>query len=73
MTTSRNFRLKRYLGDGVYAGYEPDSGSMWLWTINGRTEINMIALEPEVRVAVSQYFHDALEHIASRKVMVREL
>jgi hypothetical protein len=73
MTTSRNFRLKRYLGDGVYAGYEPDSAQIWLWTTDGRTETNMIALEADVRVAVSQYFHDLLEHIVSRKVLVREL
>jgi hypothetical protein len=71
--TPRNFKLKRYLGDGVYAGFEPDSGQVWLWTSDGRTETNMIALEAEVRVAVSRYFHDFLDYVASRKPMTRDI
>lgn len=71
--TPRNFKLKRYLGDGVYAGYEPDTDSVWLWTSDGVTAANMIALEPEVRVAVSQYFHDFLEYVASRNPLMRQI
>jgi hypothetical protein len=58
---SRDLKLKRYLGDGVYAGYEPATGCVWLWTSNGVVEHHWIGLERGVRIAVSLYFRDFVE------------
>jgi hypothetical protein len=58
----RALKLKRYIGDGVYAGYEPEGDHVWLWTSNGVSDSNMIALEAPVRVALSTYFRDFLLH-----------
>jgi hypothetical protein len=56
----RDLKLKRYIGDGVYAGYDPESDHVWLWTSNGVTDSNTIAFEAPVRVAVATYFRDFL-------------
>jgi hypothetical protein len=58
----RDLKLKRYIGDGVYAGYDPLCDHVWLWTSDGVTDSNQIAFEAPVRVAVSTYFRDFLLH-----------
>lgn len=37
---------KRYLGDGVYAGF--DGYHIWIWTSDGITESKKIAIESDV-------------------------
>jgi hypothetical protein len=64
----RDLKLKRYIGDGVYAGYEPDSDNVWLWTSNGVSDSNMIAFEAPVRVAVSTYFRDFIQHRSDQPI-----
>jgi hypothetical protein len=56
--TIRDLKLKRYLGDGVYVGYERDSDQVYLWTSNGVMVSVSIALDRDVRVALSKYFVD---------------
>lgn len=70
---TRDLKLKRYLGDGVYAGYEPNGDFVWLWTSDGVRDGNEIALEAEVRVAVSKFFRDFLAFRASKRPMVELL
>lgn len=42
-----------YLGDGVYAGQ--DGYHIWLWTDNGETKSQPIALEPQVLDSLFAY------------------
>lgn len=44
---------KVYLGDGVYAGH--DGYHVWLYTYNGITVTNKIALEPTVLNAFDKW------------------
>lgn len=36
-------KLKRYLADGLYAGY--DGFQLWLWTSDGFADTNAVALD----------------------------
>jgi hypothetical protein len=52
-------KLKRYLGDGVYAGF--DGYQIWIWTERDGRE-HAIALEPEVLTKLAKYTAD-LKHM----------
>jgi hypothetical protein len=46
MIQPRFLKHKQYLGDGLYVGY--DDYHVWLYTDNGISITNEVALEPEV-------------------------
>lgn len=48
-----NAKDKDYLGDGVYVGH--DGYQIWLWTSDGITVSNTIALDPTVYEALVRY------------------
>jgi hypothetical protein len=43
-----------HLGDGVYAEF--DGWQVWVWTSNGETESDRIALEPGVLSELNKYY-----------------
>lgn len=45
----------RYLGDGVYAGFDTDRGMLVLCTYNGFEADNVVILEPEVQYALFNF------------------
>lgn len=51
----RPLKLKRYLGDGVYAGF--DGYQIWLWAERDGQE-HSIALEAEVMASLAHYVAD---------------
>lgn len=51
--TSKELTHKKYLGDGVYCGF--DGFQIWLYTSNGLVEENFIALEPDVMASLYRY------------------
>jgi hypothetical protein len=50
--SAEELQLKSYIGDGVYVGH--DGYHVWLYTDNGITVTNKIALDPEV---LSNFLH----------------
>jgi hypothetical protein len=70
--TSRDLKLKRYLGDGVYAGWEPDSAQVMIWTSNGVKESELIAFEGRTLVAFNKYIKDLARPLNEKK-LTREL
>jgi hypothetical protein len=53
-------KLKRYLGDGVYAGF--DGYQIWVWTARDDTT-HSIAFEAETLASLAKYTAD-LKHMA---------
>jgi hypothetical protein len=53
-------KLRRYLGDGVYAGF--DGSLIWLWAERAGRE-HAIAFEPETMASLAKYVAD-LKHMA---------
>lgn len=51
-----NLPCRRYLGDGVYAGY--DGYHIWLITSDGIKRTNQIALDSHVYSALLKYVQD---------------
>lgn len=52
-------KLKRYLGDGVHAGF--DGCQIWIWTdcnVNDAPKVNFIAFEPDVMESLERYTAD---------------
>lgn len=57
-----NLKLKRYLGDGVYAGF--DGYQIWVWTdLGDGHEVHAIAFEAETLASLAKYTAD-LKHMA---------
>lgn len=69
--TPQDLKLKRYLGDGVYAGY--DGSQIWVWTSNGFRTTNMIALEAEVLRAIGGYLKDLKTHLNNGDPIMEEI
>jgi hypothetical protein len=56
----KNLKLKRYIGDGAYAGF--DGYQIWVWTErDGR--VHTIAFEAETMASLAKYTAD-LKHMA---------
>jgi hypothetical protein len=53
-------KLRRYLGDGVYAGF--DGYQIWLWAVREGFE-HAIAFEAETMASLAKYVAD-LKHMA---------
>lgn len=51
-------KLKIYLGDSVYAEYDPEAHMMRIYTDNGYGPHNEIFLEPAVRIALAQWLEN---------------
>ena len=51
-----SLKRKRYIGDGVYAGF--DGYQIWLWTSDGVEESAPIALEGPTLLALTKYASD---------------
>jgi hypothetical protein len=66
---SLELKLKRYLGDGVYAGF--DGWQVWLWA-HREGQDHEIALERETAVALEKYSGDLREALASEDWTTRE-
>lgn len=65
-----NIRDKTYLGDAVYAGH--DGYHIWLWTSDGETESNHVALEPAVLDALKVYRENLLERVRIARAVAKE-
>jgi hypothetical protein len=66
-----NLKLKRYLGDGVYAGY--DGYQVWIWA-DRDGQRHAIALEPKTQVDLNRYFQDLVRNLGidGAKALERE-
>lgn len=51
--TRQQLKHVDYVGDGVYAGW--DGYQLWLFTSDGQTDGNFIALEEEVYAGLRRY------------------
>jgi hypothetical protein len=57
---TKHLKLKRYLGDGVYAGF--DGYQIWVWAERDGSE-HAVAFEAEVLASLAAYTAD-LKHMA---------
>ena len=64
-----SMKLKRYLGDGVYAGF--DGYQIWLWCDRFGTE-HEIALDGTTYIALCEYSTDLADIIERKEPMNRE-
>ena len=62
--------LKRYIGDGVYAGF--DGYQIWIWTSNGVEESAPIALEGPTLLSLTKYASDLHEFIKDKTSIDQE-
>ena len=62
MLTDR-LKLKRYLGDGVYAGFDRLGPQIWVWTERRGGLENMIAFDAETMAKLAEYVA-TLKHMA---------
>jgi hypothetical protein len=62
-------KLKRYLCDGVYVGF--DGRQMWLWTNRSGVE-HEIALDAETYVALCKYTTDVANMIERKEPLEAE-
>jgi hypothetical protein len=69
MRSSVTKELKRYLGDGVYAGF--DGFQIWLWCDRFGTE-HSIALDKDTYIALCKYSTDLADIIERKEPMDRE-
>jgi hypothetical protein len=60
MSDMARLKLKRYLGDGVYAGF--GGYQIWVWAEREGQE-HAVALEPEVMASLAHYVA-TLKHMA---------
>lgn len=51
----KDLKLKRYLGDGVYAGF--DGYQIWVWAVRDDIE-HAVALEAETLASLAKYTAD---------------
>jgi hypothetical protein len=63
MIDPQALKLKRYLGDGVYAGF--DQHQLWLWAERDGFE-HAIAIEAETWAELCRYSTDVLKFIAAK-------
>lgn len=63
-------RDETYIGDGVYAAQ--DGYHIWIWTSDGITKSQPIALEPPVFDALFAYRERLLERVRVARAVARE-
>jgi|HubBroStandDraft_6_1064221.scaffolds.fasta_scaffold596617_1 hypothetical protein len=69
MSDRGDVKLKRYLGDGVYAGF--DGYLMWLWTDRFGSE-HEIAIDANTYFQLHSYWIDLADIIARKESLERE-
>jgi hypothetical protein len=61
MIETSELKLKRYIGDGVYAGF--DGYQVWLWCDRYGTE-HSIAIDDRTGMSLNKYFNDLKRALA---------
>lgn len=69
MSDRGSMKLARYLGDGVYAGF--DGYQVWLWTDRFGV-VHEIALDGSTYSALCKYTTDLADFIARKEPLDRE-
>ena len=67
MKNQQNTIIDKYLGDSVYLRHDLKNGILTLYLNNGYGPTNQINLEPEVQLALIEYFESFVKQKSTNK------